>query len=195
MALAKSLGGGVMPIGAFMATDDVWTRGFGGSERSALHTSTFGGNVRACAAALKTIEVLVRDRLAAQAEKRGERLLAGLREAAADCQAVADVRGRGLMVGVELAESRVARGLSHEFFAAEVAGCMFRDHHVITAYTLNNPTVIRFEPPLVVTDQQIEMAVDAFRATLRTHGSFVRASLRTGAEVVGRKLGFGRKPA
>ena len=187
MALAKTLGGGVMPVGAFMATDEVWTKGFGGSQRCTLHTSTFGGNARACAAALKAIEILVRDDLPAQAHARGDRLIRGLREAAAGSAAVVDVRGRGLMVGVEFARSRLARGLSHEYFAAEVAAGLL-DHGVISAYTLNNPSVIRFEPPLTVTDGQIDTAVEAFRTTLRTHGSFARASVRVGLGMLRKKL-------
>ncbi len=121
----------------------------------------------------------------------GERLLAGLREAAADCQAVVDVRVRGLMIGVEFAESRIARELSRENFAAEVSGGHLRDQHTITAFTLNNLAVIRYEPLLVVSDEQLDAAIEAFRAMLRTHGGFVRAELRVGADLVGRKLGFG----
>ena len=97
------------------------------------------------------------------------------------------------MIGVEFAESRIARELSREYFAPEVAAGLLSAHHIITAFTLNNPTVIRFEPPLIVTDEQLDAAVDAFRSTLRTHGSFMRASVRMGADLVGRKLGFGRK--
>lgn len=192
MVLAKTLGGGIMPMGAFMATDQVWQQGFGGSQRCMLHTSTFGGNARACAAALKTVEILVRDDLPAQAGRKGERLLAGLRDVSKDYAAVVDVRGRGLMVGVEFAESRVARGLSDEYFASEVAAGLLRDRHVITAFTLNNPRVIRFEPPLTVSDQQIDTVVHAFGDTLKTHGGFVRASLHVGADLLRRKLSGGR---
>jgi len=71
MTTAKSLGGGVMPIGAYTATDAVWTAGYGGVEKCVLHTSTFGGNTRAMAAGLKAIEVLMRDGLADQARTRG----------------------------------------------------------------------------------------------------------------------------
>ena len=176
-----------MPIGAFMATDDVWSRGFGGRERCVLHTSTFGGNARACAAGLKTVEILVRDDLPARAKEKGERFLNALRAAAAGTPAVLDVRGRGLMIGVEFAESRLSRRLSREYFATEVAAGMLRDHHVITAYTLNNPRVIRFEPALVVSDEQLDAAVAAFRATLHTHGGFARASLHMGADLLRRK--------
>jgi putrescine aminotransferase len=188
MALAKTLGGGVMPIGAFIATDDVWARGFGGSEHCTLHTSTFGGNTRACAAALKTIEILLRDRLADHAATVGRRLLDGLRTVSDGASSVVEVRGRGLMVGVEFAESPVARRLSREYFAAEVAAGLLRDHHVLTAYTLNNPRVIRFEPPLIVTAAQIDTVVEAFAATLRSHGGFVRASVRVGMDLVRRRL-------
>ena len=187
IALAKTLGGGAMPIGAFVSSDDVWQKGFGGSERCTVHTSTFGGNARACAAGLKAIEVLVRDGLAEQAKERGERLLAGIREATADAPVVLDVRGRGLMIGVEFRESKLSRRLSREYFAAEVSAGLLKDHHVITAYTLNNPLVLRLEPPLIVDDAQIDAVVEAFHATMRTHGGFARASLHVGADLLSRK--------
>jgi putrescine aminotransferase len=189
MTVAKTFGGGAMPIGAFIATDEVWARGFGGSERCTIHTSTFGGNARACAAGLTTIAIILRDDLPARAARLGELLLDGLREACEGAGCVREARGRGLMAGVEFAESRLSRKLSSEYFGAEVAAGLLRDHHIITAYTFNNPLVIRFEPPLTVTEEQIERAVDAFRKTLRSHGSFARATVHVGLDMMRRKVG------
>lgn len=187
MATAKSLGGGIMPLGAYTATDAVWSAGYGGIEKCVLHTSTFGGNARAMAAGLKTIEILVRDGLAEEARRKGERLKAGLERIAAESGLVKEVRGRGLMLGVEFYEPKVAKGLSHEYLASSVAGLLLNDHHIITAYTLNNPNVIRFEPPLIVTDQQIDVVLDAFESVCRHHRGLVGTLAGLGRTMLTRK--------
>jgi putrescine aminotransferase len=151
MTLAKALGGGVMPIGAVMGTPDVWEKVFG--ENPLIHTSTFGGNPLACAAGLAGIRVLEEEGLVQASRERGEQMLAGLRAVRARFpETLAEVRGRGLMIGVE-------------FFvkdAAELTINGMSRRGVIAAYTLNNPKVIRFEPPLIITAAQVDQAVTAF---------------------------------
>lgn len=183
---AKSLGGGVMPLGAFSATLNVWDHGFGGTEKCTLHTSTFGGNARAMAAGLKAIEILVRDDLASAARENGARLKAGLERIAADSGLITEVRGRGLMVGVEFYEPRVAKKLSAEYLAASVAGLLLQDHGIITAYTLNNPNVIRLEPPLIVTGDQIDHLLTAFEQVVKRHHGFVGVMAGLGRTMVSR---------
>ncbi len=151
MTLAKALGGGVMPIGAVMATGPIWEKAFG--ENPLLHTSTFGGNPLACAAALATLNVIERDGLVDQARARGELLRAGLEEVRSrHADALVEVRGLGLMVGVEFSVKDVAE--------LTINGMARRG--VIAAYTLNNPNVIRLEPPAVISEQQVAQAVEAF---------------------------------
>lgn len=172
MATAKALGGGVMPIGAYTASDRVWEAGYGTAEKCVLHTSTFGGNTRAMAAGLKAIEILVRDDLSEAARVRGEKLKSGLERIAATTGLVKEVRGRGLMIGVEFYEPKVAKKLSGEYLASAFAGLLLNDHGIITAFTLNNPNVIRFEPPLIVTDEQIDYALGAFeKVCAHYHGA------------------------
>jgi 4-aminobutyrate aminotransferase len=132
-----------MPLGAMLARDEVasWTPG--------THGSTYGGNPVACAAALETLR-LVEDGLAARAEEAGGRLLAGLRELAARTPAIRDVRGAGLMVGVELAD--------HASAAAVEQACFQRGLLVLTA----GDAAIRVSPPLVVTDAQVDRALGLF---------------------------------
>lgn len=187
LTTAKSLGGGVMPAGAYTATDAVWTKGYGGVDKCVLHTSTFGGNTRAMAAGLKAIEVIVRDRLAAEALRTGERLKAGLERIAATTGLVKDVRGRGLMIGVEFYEPKIAKGLSHEYLASSIAGLLLNDHHIITAYTLNNPNVIRFEPPLIVSDEEIDRVLDAFESVCKHHRGLVGALAGLGRTMLTRR--------
>jgi len=187
MTTAKSLGGGVMPLGAFSTTDDLWNAGYGGTERCTLHTSTFGGNARAMAAGLKAIEILVRDGLAEEARRKGERLKAGVERIASDSSLIKEVRGRGLMIGIEFYEPRVAKKLSAEYLAASVGGLLLHDHGIITAYTLNNPNVIRLEPPLIVTDEHIDRLLDGFEQVVKKHHGFLGVMAGLGRTMVSRR--------
>lgn len=147
MTLAKALGGGVVPIGAFIARPALWDEF---RRDPYLHSSTFGGNPLACRAAIATLDVLVDEGLAARAETLGARFVDGLRAVRARHPGVVrDVRGRGLMIGLEFTHSDYALLVSAE------AG----HRGVITFYTLNKPEVIRIEPPLVITPDLIDQAV------------------------------------
>ncbi len=150
MTMAKALGGGVMPIGAFTATPRIWSAF---TANPLLHSSTFGGNELACAAALAAITVLLEDDLPAHAAVMGEELLAGLRAVARRYPGtIAEVRGKGLLIGVEFSERDIA--------ALVIAG--LAQQRILAAYTLNNPCVIRFEPPLIVEREHIATVLAAF---------------------------------
>jgi len=127
------------------------------------------------AAGLKSIEIYVRDDVAEEARRKGERFKAGLERIATDSHLIKEVRGRGLMLGVEFHEPKVAEALSHEYLAASISALLPHDHGIITAYTLNNPNVIRFEPPLIVSDDQIDRALNAFEQVVRRHHGLVGA--------------------
>ena len=155
LTLAKALGGGVIPAGAFLATPDIWEKVF--AENPTIHTSTFGGSEVACAAALAALNVIEEEDLPAQAAAKGKNLLTGLREVRTRYpDLLHEARGMGLMIGVEFADADVAKlvigGLVH--------------HGVVAAYTLNNPTVLRFEPPLIISDAQIDHVLHAFDAAM-----------------------------
>ncbi len=155
ITLAKALGGGVVPSGAFSSTREIWEKAFG--DNPLIHTSTFGGNPLACAAGIATLQVLQEEDLPVRAAQRGEQLLTGLSAVQRDYpDIVTQVRGKGLMVGVEFSIEDVAK---------LVIGGMTR-RGVIAAYTLNNPRVIRFEPPLIVSPENIDTAVSAFAESL-----------------------------
>ncbi|PJB72227.1 MAG: putrescine aminotransferase, partial [Armatimonadetes bacterium CG_4_9_14_3_um_filter_58_7] len=131
MLLAKALGGGVMPLGAIVGTPDVWSVL---ESNPLLHSSTFGGNPLACAAGLAALEMLIEEDLARQAKEKGELLLDKLQSFQTDHpRMVVDVRGKGLMIGIEFTQEDIG-GLV-------IAGLAQRG--VIAAYTLNNPCVIR----------------------------------------------------
>ncbi len=155
MTLAKGLSGGVVPIGAYIARKPVWNAAYG--KQPLLHTSTFGGNELACAAALAALDVLVDDDLVTNARVRGEQLLAGAREVMRRYPAViAQVRGAGLLVGVELRSEGYGGTIIPELLKRGVTA----------AWTLNAQRVIRLEPPLIVREDEIDAALRAFDASV-----------------------------
>jgi putrescine aminotransferase len=150
MTLAKALGGGVMPIGAFTASEKIW-KVF--EPNPLLHSSTFGGNELACAAALAAIDEIVNNKLSENAAETGKYLINGLYKIADKYPGtITAVRGKGLLIGVEFTDRDIA--------ALIIAG--FAQQKILAAYTLNNPCVIRFEPPLIITREHIDIVLSAF---------------------------------
>jgi len=191
MTMAKSLGGGVMPIGAYIATDEVWQRGYGDRNKCILHTSTFGGNTFACAVALKAIEVLVRDNLAENARRMGERLHKKLDGIADEHKLIKEVRGKGLMIGAEFYEPKLAKGFSVEYLAGMVSGILLQEYGVITAYTMNNPNVIRFEPPLTVGEREVDYVAESLENVCKRQKGLLGVTLDIGKKMLRRRMGFG----
>ena len=162
MTLAKALGGGVMPIGATLFTESVGSAIF--SENPLMHTSTFGGNPLACAAAIATLDVIESEGLCERAGLMGERMMAGLREMQSrHSDLVSEVRGIGLMIGVEFSMDEVG----------ELVIAQMTKRGVIAAYTLNNPRVIRIEPPLIISEAQVDEAVRVFDEAITETGELL----------------------
>ncbi len=156
MTLAKALGGGVMPIGAVMGTPNVWEAVF--RDNPFIHTSTFGGGEMACVAALTTLDIMREEDLPAQSARKGDILLNGLRDIQTRYpDLLEEARGKGLMIGVEFKDADIGK----------LAIGALVHNGVIAAYTLNNAKVMRFEPPLIITDTQIAQVLAAFEAAMR----------------------------
>lgn len=151
MTIAKAMGGGVVPSGAMVSSERVWKVAFG--ENPLIHTTTFGGNPLACAAGIATIKVIQEENLAANAAERGQQLLEGLKIIQHKySEVLTEIRGIGLMIGIQFEMEDVAKlvmsGLNHR--------------GIIAAYTLNNPSVVRMEPPLIITSDQVETLLSCF---------------------------------
>ncbi len=194
MCLAKSLGGGIMPIGAFIATDDIWNKAYGSIEKATLHTSTFGGNTWAAAAGIAAIEVLVKENLAGAAEEKGRYFISGLKVLQKKYPLLQEVRGRGLLIGIELAQPGnlankatlgVVSKLSNEYLGSMVAVELLNKHRIVTAYTLNNPNVIRLEPPLIVSKEEIDCVLNALEDVLKHHKGFLSFAATSVKTVLG----------
>lgn len=148
ITLGKALGGGLLPVSAFCAREEVM-----GVFRPGDHGSTFGGNPLGATVGLAALELLEREGLCERALHLGERLMQGLR--ALRHPAIREVRGRGLLVGVE-----IDRDFAHARSVCEALmreGVLSKDTH---------DTVVRFAPPLTVNAAQVDEAVAAFGRAL-----------------------------
>ena len=146
--LGKALGGGLLPVSAFVGRREVMA-----VLKPGDHGSTFGGNPLAAAVALAAIDLLQDEALPQRAAALGEHLLRGLQSI--DSPLVREVRGKGLLTGLEL---------DTRWVDARTACVKLLEHGVLSKDT--HHTVLRFAPAFVITEDEIDMAVDALRATL-----------------------------
>ncbi|MCS7241503.1 aspartate aminotransferase family protein [Candidatus Caldatribacterium sp.] len=155
MTLAKGLGGGVLPLGAFVSTAEIW-QVF--EENPLIHSSTFGGNPLSCVAGIETLKILKEENIPAQVAEKGKYLLERLKVLQGEFpEIVREVRGLGLLIGMELFAEDAA-----SLLAMEMA-----QRKVLVVYTLNNPKVIRLEPPLTITYEEMDAVLSALYDSLR----------------------------
>ncbi len=155
MCLGKALGGGVMPLSAFMSTPKIWqhleTNPF-------IHTSTFGGNPLACAAGIAAINVTLEEDLPGQAYRKGRYLLGELTALQMRYdRLIKKAQGKGLLLGMEFVNTEIGY--------KTVAGLFKRG--VLVAGTLTNSRVVRIEPALNIPDPMIDEILERLEDTLK----------------------------
>lgn len=155
LALGKGFGGGVMPIGACVGTAKTWEKYI---DNPLLHTTTFGGNPLACAAAIATINVLLEEDLPAQAKEKGEYLLPKLNEIAKKHPSIMiGARGRGLMLGMEFTDNDLGYAVSKNLFG----------RNILISGTYINSRVLRVEPPLVISRDEMDRFLNALEDSVK----------------------------
>lgn len=154
ITLAKAMGGG-MPLGGVLGRHKEMNRF--ASEPPFSHITTFGGHPVSCAAGLAALELMREERLIENCRAQGNYLLIRLRDMVAHTSRIADVRGVGLMIGVELRSEQAARQVV----------TYAKDHGVIFETTLLNERVVRFSPPLIVDRDECDIALGVFEEALR----------------------------
>jgi len=170
VVLAKALSGGLIPSGAVLMSDEVYDSVYGSLKRAIVHTSTFSENSLAMRAGLATLQVLEQERLGERATELGEYLRNRLREALSGYEMVKEVRGTGLLNGIEFtAPRRLLLRVPFEGFMKIHSGMfgqvivmrLFRDHGFLTQICGNNFMVLKAAPPLVVEEREIDGFVKA----------------------------------
>ena len=166
VTLSKSLGSGVVPVSVSVTSEKIWMKAFGSRDRFDLTISTFAGNPAACAAALKTIEIMQRDDIPAHARTLGDYARKKLQDLKTKHELIKEIRGNGLLLGIELETAGLLSGTMEQNLSIMVMGELLHKHNILTSYFDFDPKVLRFEPPLIVTTEQIDNAVDALDKVL-----------------------------
>jgi len=158
MTMAKGIADG-FPLSAFIVRPDI-AQAFTPGD----HLSTFGGNPVSCAAALANIDVLIQEKLVENAAKRGQQLMARLRKTQEACRLVGDVRGKGLMVGIELVKDAQKTPAAEQ---AKAVRWMCLEKGMLVGLGGSLANVIRLQPPLTMNEAEIERVADVLDSVLK----------------------------
>lgn len=171
VTVAKALSGGMVPIGATLTRDWIFKKVYSSMDQMLVHDSTFGANAMAMAAGLATLAVMDEEGLVENAARVGQRLQTVLRNLAQRYELLHEVRGRGLMIGLEFdrPQSLRLRGswsalhrARNGLFAQVVVGTLFQRHGVLTQVAGDHMEVIKLLPPLVIDEAEVALFADAF---------------------------------
>lgn len=172
VVLAKALSGGLVPVSAVLMTNKIYHAVYSSLKRSLVHASTFSENSLSMRAGLATLDVLEAEQLGPRALELGEEFRAKLRRQLAGFDMVHDVRGMGLLNGIEFVPTKklAFRALYETFHAIHPAVFgqimvmrMFREKGILTQICGNNFMVLKAAPPLMVTREQLDQFVEAIR--------------------------------
>ena len=175
VTLSKSLGGGYIPVSATITRRKIHDATFSKLDRCQVHSTTFGQNELAMAAGLAALHVLDEERLIERAATMGEKLLRGLAALQERYEMIADVRGKGLMIGIEFRPAR-SLGLHAAWTAAETAQkglfaelvvmALMREHRILTQVAGPEVNIIKLLPALIIGEKEVERIVAAFDAVM-----------------------------
>jgi ornithine--oxo-acid transaminase len=173
--LSKSLSGGHVPVAAVMMRKAIFDKLFDRMDRAVIHGSTFSKNDLAMAAGLATLDVLVAERLVENAARCGARLLAAFSGMKQRYEMVRDVRGKGLMIGIEFGAPQSFRlkaawglleSVSTGLFCQLITIPLFKQHKILVQVAGHASHTVKLLPPLVLTDEDCDWIESAFDSVI-----------------------------
>jgi ornithine--oxo-acid transaminase len=171
VAVAKALSGGFVPVGATLAKGWIFDKVYSSIDRVLIHDSTFGSNAAAMTAGLASLAVIEDEQLVQKAERTGAALHDALQLLVDKYELLAEVRGRGLMIGLEFGRPKSMRpraawnmlqAARHGLFAQTVVAALFQRHRILTQVAADFTEVIKLLPPLTIGDAEVDLFRDAF---------------------------------
>jgi ornithine--oxo-acid transaminase len=169
--LAKALSGGHVPVGALLTRKNIFDKIFNQMDRAVVHGSTFAKNDLAMAAGIATLEVIKADNLIDKAAKRGAELHMALTRLVPGYELLKEVRGKGLMLGVEFgppkslrlrASWNVLETANKGLFCQLITVPLFKDHKILTQVAGHGSHTIKLLPPLVITEEDCNWIANSF---------------------------------
>jgi ornithine--oxo-acid transaminase len=171
VVLSKSLSGGQVPVSAVIGRREIFLKVYSRLDRCVVHSTTFGQNAFAMAAGLAALHVLEEDKLIENSARMGEKLMEGLRSRKEKFELLKDVRGKGLMIGVEFGSPKslslkMAWSLLHKadagLFSQAIIMPLLDQHRVLSQVAGHNQDIIKLAPALCVNDSDLEWFFKAF---------------------------------
>ncbi len=172
VCVAKALSGGYVPVGATLGKEWIFKKVYSSMDRVQVHSASFGSNAQAMAAGLATLHVLESDNLIARSRRTGDLLRSRLAAMVGDYEMLHEVRGRGLMTGIEFGRPKslslrgrwsMLQAARKGLFAQMVVVPLMQRHHILTQVSGDELEVIKLTPPLVIGEPEVERFVTAFR--------------------------------
>ncbi|MGW1838333.1 aspartate aminotransferase family protein [Streptomyces sp. NPDC002067] len=175
VCVAKTLSGGYVPVGATLGKDWIFKKVYSSMDRVLVHSASFGANAQAMAAGLAVLAVLEDEDLVAHARRTGDLLRTRLAALTDRYELLHEVRGRGLMIGIEFGRPRslglrgrwtMLQAARKGLFAQMVVVPLLRRHRILTQVSGDHLEVIKLIPPLIIGEREVDRFVDAFTAVM-----------------------------
>src|ERR1700760_721458 len=171
VTVAKALSGGYVPVGAMLTTDKIFSSVYSSMDKLMVHSTTFKGGPLAMAAGLAALAVIDDEGLVENAARRGDELMRGLEGLAAKYDVIKDVRGKGLIIGIEFGRPSglkaragwtMLRKARVGLFAQMVVVALFQRHRILTQVSGDHMKVIKLIPPLMISDTEVKLFTESF---------------------------------
>jgi ornithine--oxo-acid transaminase len=188
MAVSKALSGGYVPVGAIITTRELHSRVFDSMERCFAHSNTFGQNDLAMAAGLATIEVLEKENLVENAARIGDTIKAGLIELSKRYEMLSEIRGIGLMIGMQFSEPKslglkaswkLLHKMNNDLFCQMITMPLLDKHDILTQVAGHGLDTVKILPPLTITDEDADKFLTAMDDVLKSAHSLTGSAWKT----------------
>ncbi|WP_414167478.1 aspartate aminotransferase family protein [Streptoverticillium reticulum] len=175
VCVAKALSGGYVPVGATLGKDWIFKKVYSSMDRVLVHSASFGSNAQAMAAGLAVLSVMEDENVVARARETGERLRSRLAALVDKYELLHEVRGRGLMIGIEFGRPKsmalrtrwaMLQAARKGLFAQMVVAPLLQRHRILTQVSGDHLEVIKLIPPLIIGEREADRFVDAFTAVM-----------------------------
>ncbi|MGW0861621.1 aspartate aminotransferase family protein [Streptomyces sp. NPDC002611] len=175
VCVAKALSGGYVPVGATLGKDWIFKKVYSSMDRVLVHSASFGSNAQAMAAGLAVLSVMENEQVVANVRATGEQLRSRLAALTDRYEMLADVRGRGLMIGIEFGRPKslklrgrwaMLQAARKGLFAQMVVVPLLQRHRILTQVSGDHMEVIKLIPPLIIGEREVDRFVDAFTAVM-----------------------------
>ncbi|WP_369194834.1 aspartate aminotransferase family protein [Streptomyces djakartensis] len=175
VCVAKALSGGYVPVGATIGKDWIFKKVYSSMDRVLVHSASFGSNAQAMAAGLAVLSVMENEQIVAGVRATGERLRSRLAALTDRYEMLAEVRGRGLMIGIEFGRPKslklrsrwtMLQAARKGLFAQMVVVPLLQKHRILTQVSGDHMEVIKLIPPLIIGEREVDRFVEAFTAVM-----------------------------